>query len=47
MVESIDLTCIILNSIVLTYAIILIIYGKFFKKNEILSLVINKIFINK
>ena len=46
MIGNIDITCIILNSIVLIYAIILIIYGKFFKKNEILSLVRNKIFIN-
>ncbi len=29
----------ILNSIVLLYAILLIIYGNFIKKNEILSLV--------
>ncbi len=31
---------IILNSIVLFYAILLFIYGKFFRKNEILLLVI-------
>ncbi len=46
MVETIDLTCIILNSIVLLYAIILIVYGKFIRKNEILSLVINNIIYN-
>ena len=41
MVNSVELTCIIFNSIVILYAIILIIYGKFFRKNGILSLVIN------
>ena len=40
MADKIDITWIVLNAIVLIYAIILIIYGKFFRKNEILSLVI-------
>ena len=44
MVDKVDLTWIILNSIVLIYAIILIIYGKLFRKNGILSLVINNIY---
>ena len=44
MVDKVDITWIILNSIVLIYAIILIVYGKFFRKNEILSLVINNIY---
>ena len=35
-----NITWIILNAIVLVYALILIIYGKFFRRNEILSLVI-------
>ena len=43
MVDKVDITWIILNSIVIIYAIILIVYGKFFRKNEILSLVINYI----
>ena len=43
MVDKVDITWIILNSIVLIYAIILIVYGKFFRKNEILSLVNNHI----
>ena len=41
MVDKVELTFIILNSIVVVYAIALIIYGKFFRKNEILSLVIS------
>ena len=43
MVDKVDITWIILNSIVIIYAIILIVYGKFFRKNELLSLVINHI----
>ena len=46
MADKVDITWIILNVIVLIYAIVLIIYGMYFRKNEILSLVINNILIN-
>ena len=38
--NSIQILWIILNGIVLLYAIILIIYGKFFRKNDFLTFVI-------